>query len=273
MPRKLLIVDESSAAMSMRSVKDKKKKRVLQIDNEDFFAIRSSGGWQRSDGDPFTRREIMDMELLKMGINQMHFIQEKIKELQKKTDNPEKEKTYEEMSKRLDIFTVTMPAKLKKITNTTIFRRKLLSGRFYGDDIYMERVQAGRLPYDTLVSMDELEEKLDRGSMRDGFVSFERRFESIDWLLNTKPFYERVYKLQTGGTIGDVNRPDSGVESYPGSFTGLRKINVQYGEEVKYYFDEFVRWANNGELGYGDGLGLGRVERPLARHGYYQQTR
>jgi len=35
MPRKLLIVDESPAAKSMGSVKDKKKKRVLQIVDED----------------------------------------------------------------------------------------------------------------------------------------------------------------------------------------------------------------------------------------------
>ena len=39
MPRKLLIVDESPAAKSMGSVKDKKKKRVLQIVDDEMEEV------------------------------------------------------------------------------------------------------------------------------------------------------------------------------------------------------------------------------------------
>jgi len=210
MPRKLLIVDESPAAVSMRSVKDKKK-RVLQIVDDEMEEV---GGLHRE-----------------TTIEQVGHLKKILKRQQEAAVNGQL------------LFPIRDQLDPSEVYKPRVYHME-------GDRFE----QGGRFENNPVVllqqAIDDLDEYLDFGTLKGSKYS---KYVTIKTEIP-------VVKVPTLKELGIIRSPFSSAQ-------------YMYTRPLEEAISEFLDQLDELQKAARKRLGLGRVERPLARHGYYQQTR
>ena len=162
MPRKLLIVDESPAAKSMGSVKDKKKKRVLQIVDEDGKDIDQDYRYEKGEALDNLREVVgtgyANAREFNLLVENMPFTNKKIAKTMYKLGRLYEDKWYDVVEKYLKIPSVTddMEEFMRMLPNWN-----LNTYGHFAENFGFEVVGSGRDPKDYRATKDNVVETKD----------------------------------------------------------------------------------------------------------------